>query len=66
MKNFGDVVEIGEPNKEQIEAAEFKVNAANVAMKTPSRVQHAGPGEYYEVKVTALFPFPANGQDYSL
>lgn len=61
-KIYDDMADVGEPNQDQIGAAEFKVNAANIAIKTPSRVQHTGPDEYYEVKVTTLFLSPANGQ----
>jgi hypothetical protein len=50
-------VSIDKPNQEQIDAAEFKANAANAAIKTPSKVQHARPDEYYEVKVNALSAF---------
>jgi hypothetical protein len=55
-----DAITVGIPNREQIDTVEFKVNAANAAIKTPSKAQQARPDEYYEVKVTAQLLLPAN------
>jgi hypothetical protein len=52
-----DAATVLNPNQEQIDAAEVKVNAANAAIKTPGKVQHARPDEYYEVQVTVSSTF---------
>jgi hypothetical protein len=47
------IVSIDKPNQEQIDAAKVKMNAANAALKIPSKVHHSRPDEYYKVKVSA-------------
>ena len=55
--NSEDALAAGKSNQEQLDAAEVKINAANAAIKTPGKAQHAVPDEYYEVKVAALYSF---------
>ena len=47
-----DVIIIGKPNQDQVDAAEVKVNAANAGIKIPRTPQQAGSTEHYESKVT--------------
>ena len=49
-----NTVDTSRLKREQLDAAEVKVNAANAAIKTPRKGQQAGLDEYYVVKVGGL------------
>jgi hypothetical protein len=50
-KNSEDVLKISKPHERQIDTAEFRVNAANVATKKPCKFEQVGRDQCDEVKV---------------
>jgi hypothetical protein len=52
IKNSEDVIKVSKPHEEQIDTAEFRVNAANVATKKPCKFEQVGRDQRYEVMVS--------------